>query len=63
MVFLDLHKSYYTLDSDELLRQWMGDGACLKIQEVLAELWDNQEIFTRQNGYHVPQFRAICSKT
>ena len=30
---------------------------------LLAKLWDNQEVVTRQNGYHGPQLRATHGTT
>ena len=31
-----------------------------KMRRLLAEFWENQEVVTRQTGYHGPQFRANC---
>ena len=30
---------------------------------LLAELWENQEMVTRQNGYHDPKFRVTRGTT
>ena len=33
------------------------------MQGLLEEFWENQELVTRQNGYHEPHFRATCVMT
>ena len=38
-----------------------GYGSGPKMWELLVEFWDNQEVVTRQNGYHSPPFRGTCS--
>ena len=40
-----------------------GYGAGPRMRGMLAELRECQEMVTRQNGYHGPQFRVTCGTT
>ena len=40
-----------------------GYRAGPNMQGLLEEFWENQELVTRQNGYHEPHFRATCVMT
>ena len=63
LVFLGLRKAYDNLDHGRLLKTLEGYGAGPKMRGILAEFWARQEVVTRKNGYHVPQFRATHGTT
>ena len=63
LVFLDLRKAYDNLYCGRLLKTLEGYWVGPKMRVVLADLWARQEVFTRQNGYHGPQFRATRRTT
>ena len=63
LVLLDLWKAYGILYHRQLLRTLEGYGSGTKIQGLLAEFWENQEVITRKNGYHNPKFRETRSTT
>ena len=58
LVFLDLRKAYDTLDCVRILQTLDRYGVGPKIRGLLEELWEKQEVVTRQNVYHGPKFRA-----
>ena len=62
-VLLDLRKSYDNLDRGRLMKTLEGYGSGPKIRDVLAGFWAQQEVVTRHNGYHGPQFRATHGTT
>ena len=33
-----------------------------KLRDLLEEFWSRQEVFTRQNGFHVPQLRLRVTR-
>ena len=63
LVFLDLSKAYNNLYNVWLLKKLAGYGGGPKIQGLLAEFWLHQELVTRQNRLHGPQFRATIWTT
>ena len=63
LVFLDIRKAYDALDLGRLLHILEGYGAGSKMQGILAEFWENQEVVTRHKSYHDPQFRATQGTT
>ena len=63
LMFLDLCKAYNKLDHGLLLKTLERYGAGPNMQGLLAELWENREVVTRQNGFYVPHFRATCGTT
>ena len=63
LVLLDLQKAYDNLDRCCLLNTWEGYEAGPKMQEIMMEFWVRQEVVTRKNGYHGPQFRAARGTT
>ena len=63
LVFLDVWKSYYTLDRGIILQKLEGYRAGLKMRLILAEFWENQEVVTSKNSYHGTQFRATRGTT
>ena len=63
LVLLDLWNAYDILYHIQLLSTLEGYGSGPKIKRLLAELWENQEVVTRHNGYHGLQFRAACGTT
>ena len=58
LVFLDLPKSYNTLDHGRILHTLEGYGTGLKMWGILVRFWVNQKVVARQNSYHGPQIRA-----
>ena len=63
LMFLDLCKEYDTLNCGQLLHNLEGYGSGMNMRGILAEFWENQEVVTRQNGYHGHNFRATHSTT
>ena len=63
LLFLDLRKSYETLDQCRLLTTLEGYGAGPHMCRILAEFWDQQEVATHQNEYHVPHFQTTMGVT
>ena len=63
LVLLDIHKECGALDCVLILQTLERYGVGPKIWGILEELWENQEMVTRQNGYHDPKFRAACGTT
>ena len=57
LVFLDLLKAYNTLESARTIQTLEGYGAGPKMQGLLVEFWENQEVVTRKNVYHGTNFR------
>ena len=55
LVFFELRKLYDNLYGG-LLQTLARYGAGPKLRVILAEFWSKQEIVTRQNGLHEPQF-------
>ena len=58
LVFLDLHKSYDTVERGCLLITPEGYGAGPHLIGLLAEFWEWKEVVTLKNGYHRPHFQA-----
>ena len=63
LVFLEPRKSYDNLDRGGLLKTLERYRAGPKMRGILAELWVQQEVVTRGNWYHGPQFRATRGTT
>ena len=63
LVFLDLRKAYDNQYCGRLLKTLERYGAEPKMWGILAEFWARQEVVTRKNGDHGPQFRATCGTT
>ena len=63
LVFLEPRKSYDNLDHGGLLKTLERYRAGPKMRGILAELWVQQEVVTRENWYHGPQFRATRGTT
>ena len=63
MVLLDSKKAYDNLDHGEILKTLEGYRVGPKMRGILSEFWACQEVFTRKNGYHIPQFRATHGTT
>ena len=63
LVLLDLRKSYDNLDCGWIFNTLEGYGAGPKTQGILTEFWVQQEVVTRKNGYHGPQFRSTRGTT
>ena len=51
------------VDRGDLIRTLEGYGAGPYMCELLATFWAQQEVVTRQNGYHGPNFKAAQGKT
>ena len=58
LVFRDIRKSCNNLDCGTLLQTLSGYREGPKIQGPLLEFWSRQEVLTRQNGFHSPQFQS-----
>ena len=58
LVFLGLHKSYNTVYRRSFLTALYGYGAIPRMCILMAMFWGQQEVVTRQNGYHGPTFKA-----
>ena len=63
LVLLELSKTYDNLDWGRLLKSLEGHGSVPKLQGLLVKFWSIQEVFTCQNGFHGPQFRATRGTT
>ena len=63
LVFLDLRKTYDNQYCGRLLKTLERYGAEPKMWGILAEFWARQEVVTRKNGDHGPQFRSTCGTT
>ena len=63
LVFLDLRKTYDNQYCGRLLKTLERYGAEPKMWGILAEFWARQEVVTRKNGDHGPQFRATYGTT
>ena len=62
-MFLYPHKAYDTLDGGRILQTLDGYGVRPKMQRIWESFWENQEVVTKQNGYHGLHFRATHSTT
>ena len=58
LLFLYIRKAYYKLDWGKLIQTLEGYGAVLKLWGLLEEFWSIQEVVTRKNGFHGPQFQS-----
>ena len=58
LLFLDLCKTYDMVDSVRLLKTLEEYGASPRMCRLLAVVWDQQEVFICQNGYHSPNYRS-----
>ena len=63
LLFLDLCKTYDMVDSVRLLKTLEEYGAGPRMCRLLAVVWDQQEVFIRQNGYHRPNSRSTSGGT
>ena len=59
LVFLNLKKSYDTVDHGILLTTLDGYSAVPCMCRIMEFFWYHQEVVTRQNGYHGPHSKAI----
>ena len=58
LVFLDLSKSYDTVDRYRPIHTLKVYGAGPFLCGLLENLWAHQKVVPRQNGYHGPSFPA-----
>ena len=58
LVFLDLRKAYYNLDSGRILKTLEEYEEGPKMQGLLAKFWLRREVVHSQNRYHGTQFQA-----
>ena len=56
LVLLDFQKVYNNLGRGRLLQTLEGYRAGPRMQGIPVKFWARQEVVTRQNGYHDPQF-------
>ena len=63
LLLLVLRRAYDNLDWGRLLKSLEGHGSVPKLQGLLVKFWSIQEVFTCQNGFHGPQFRATRGTT
>ena len=63
LVFLDLRKSYGTVDRDRLIITLEGYGAGPKMCGLLKTFWECQQVVPRQNGFHGPELPATRGTT
>ena len=63
LVFLDLRKSYGTVDWDLLIITLEGYGAGPKMCGLLKTFWECQQVVPMQNGFHGPAFPVTKSTT
>ena len=63
LVFLDLQKAYDDLDRGHLLANLEGYDVGPYMCKLLEVFWEQQEVTTCQNGYHVRHFRATRETT
>ena len=63
MVFLDLRKACDIIDCGRLLTTLEGCGAVPRMCRILSVFWDQQDVCTRKNRYHVPHFKATWGNT
>ena len=56
-VFLNLQKSYDTIDSGRILQTLEGYGSGPNMQGRLAKFWENQEVVAKKNVCHGTYFR------
>ena len=63
LAFLNLSKDYDTVDRGRLLTTLEGYGAGPRMCRILEVFWDQQEVVTHQNGYHVPHFKENWGTT
>ena len=63
LVFLYLCKACNTVDRGRLLTTLELYSNIPHIFRLLIMLWYQQEVFTLQNGYHGPHFRATSRNT
>ena len=63
LVLLDLSKAYDNIDRRILLQTLARYGTGPKLRVLLAEFWLPQEVVTRQNVFHGPQFQATRGTT
>ena len=58
LVFIDLQKVYDTVDCGLLMNTLEGCSSGPHMCRFLAVFWYQQEVFTLQNRYHGPHFKA-----
>ena len=58
LVFFDLMKAYNNVDRGRLIRTLEGYGDGPQMCNILVTFWVHQGVVTRQNGYHVPEFKS-----
>ena len=63
LVLLYLKKAYNTIDSGRILTTLEGYGTSTHMCRLLATFWEQQEVATHQNGYHVTHFRSTRGTT
>ena len=63
LVILDLRKSYDTLDRGHLFTTLEGYSSGSHLCGILVEFWERQEVYTWENGYHVPHLQVASGKT
>ena len=57
LIFLYLRKAYETVDCGQLQKTLERYGADPHMFRLVVVFWDQQEVVTRQNGYHGLHFR------
>ena len=63
LFFLDSRKVYDTVNHFRLLITLEIYCAGPHMYRLLAVFWDQQEVFTHQNGYHGPHFKSTRGTT
>ena len=62
-IFLDLHRSYATLDSDRCLEILEGYSMVPQAHRVLREYWDRLRMVARVGGYYGVSFQGFRGLT
>ena len=63
LALIDLINAYGNIDHGRILQTPERYGEGPKLWVLLEEFWSHQEVFTSQNGFHGPQFRATRGTT
>ena len=63
LLFLDLRKSYDTIDRDRLIRTLEKYGAVPRLCGLLKNFWSHQNLVPIHNGYRGPVFPSTPGTT
>ena len=63
MLFINLGKTYYTVDRDRLINTLELCGLVPCLCGLLENFWSHQKVMPRHNGYHVPSFLSTQGTT